>query len=209
MAKGQRSPDRKEHITSETYALIMEYGLSGTTTARIAARVGVTEAALYRHFKNRREIMLAVFEQVSSRFLALLISDEENVPDYIKTISLALYRYIMKHPDDAKVIYEFICSSPSENLRANFRGRLMEMLTFLEHLLAKGIKQGTLRRDIHPRRIAWELFGLGSTISFAALLDFQQELTEDLAMDSLSQFIDRIRAEKNPTKPLKKTYSSY
>jgi len=194
MAKGQRSPDRKEHIVNETYALILEYGISGTTTARIAARVGVTEAALYRHFKNRREILLAVLEQVASRFLSVLICDEERVPDYIQTISLALYRYIMSHPDDAKAIYEFICSAPSENLRANFQSQLMEMLTFLEQLLVKGIEQGTIRKDINPRRIAWELFGLGSTISFAALLDIQQELTEELAMDSLSQFVDRIRA---------------
>jgi len=194
MAKGQRSPDRKEHIVSETYALILEYGLSGTTTARIAARVGVTEAALYRHFKNRREILLAVFEQVASRFLCVLISDQENVPDYIQAISLALYRYVMSHPDDAKVIYEFICAAPSENLRETFQNRLLEMLTLLEQLLARGIEQGTIRRDIKPRRIAWELFGLGSTISFAAMLDFQQELTEELAMESLTQFVDRIRA---------------
>ncbi len=194
MAKGQRSPDRKEHIVSETYTLILDHGLSGTTTARIAARVGVTEAALYRHFKNRREILLAVFEQVASRFLRVLISEEENVPAYIQAISLALYRYIMSHPDDAKVIYEFICSSPSENLRGTFQNRLMEMLTFLEQLLTKGIEQGTIRPDIKPRRIAWELFGLGSTITFAAMLDFQQELTEELAMESLTQFVDRIRA---------------
>lgn len=194
MAKGNRSPDRKEQIVSETYALILEHGLPGTTTARIAARVGVTEAALYRHFKNRREILMAVFELVASRFLAVLISAEENVPDYIQAISVALYRYIMGHPDDAKVIYEFICAPPSENLRANFRDRLMEMLDLLAGLLAKGIAQGSLRPDINPRRIAWELFGLGSTISFAALLDFQQELTEDLAMDSLTQFVERIRA---------------
>ena len=193
MAKGQRSPDRKEHIVSETYALILEYGMSGTTTARIAARVGVTEAALYRHFKNRREILLSVFEQVASRFLAVLISKEENVPDYIQTISLALYRYIMSHPEDAKVIYEFICAPPAENLRGTFQNRLMEMLVFLEQLLAKGISQGTIRSDINPRRIAWELFGLGSAISFAALLDFQQELSEDLAMTSLDQFVSRIR----------------
>lgn len=194
MAKGQRSPDRKEHIASETYALILEYGLSGTTTARIAARVGVTEAALYRHYKNRREILLAVFEQVASRFLRVLISDQENIPDYIQAISLALYRYVMSHPDDAKVIYEFICAAPSENLRETFQNRLLEMLTLLEQLLARGIAQGTIRRDIKPRRIAWELFGLGSTISFAAMLDFQQELTEELAMESLTQFVDRIRA---------------
>jgi len=193
MAKGKRSPDRKEHIVSETYALILEYGMSGTTTARIAARVGVTEAALYRHFKNRREILLSVFEQVASRFLAVLISKEENVPDYIQTISLALYRYIMSHPEDAKVIYEFICAPPAENLRGTFQNRLMEMLVFLEQLLAKGISQGTIRSDINPRRIAWELFGLGSAISFAALLDFQQELSEDLAMTSLDQFVSRIR----------------
>jgi AcrR family transcriptional regulator len=195
MAKRQKSPDRKEHIVSETCTLILEYGLSGTTTARIAARVGVTEAALYRHFKNRHEILLAVFEQVAIRFLGVLISDEENVPDYIRSISQALYRYLMSHPDDAKLIYEFICAPPAESLRSKLQNRLMEVLVFLEQLLSKGISQGSIRPDINPRRIAWELFGLGSAISFAAMLDFQEELSEDLAMTSLEEFVGRIRAD--------------
>lgn len=194
MPKGQRSTNRKEQIVKAVYDLVLKHGIRGTTTARIAAQVGVSEAALYRHFKNRQEILFSLLELVATRFMNVLISDNENVPDYINSIGTTLYRYIMSHPEDAKIIYEFICAPPSENLRGNFKDRLLDMLNFLEEMLVIGINQGTIRKEINPRSIAWQLFGLGSSISFAAMLDIQQELSEDLALNALGEFLDRIRA---------------
>ncbi|HZG84176.1 TetR/AcrR family transcriptional regulator [Paenibacillus sp.] len=51
---------RKERITLSAIDIIHELGLQGLTTREIAKREGVSEAALYRHFKNRDEIVAAV-----------------------------------------------------------------------------------------------------------------------------------------------------
>lgn len=192
MANGECPSSRKDRIVLETYALILEHGITGATTARIAARSGVTEAALYHHFKNRRDILMAVLDLAEERFLQVLMIEQDNVVEYI----LTLYRYILSHPEDAKVIYAFYESRRAAHVQepgTDMQHKLKDMLVILEHLLVKGISQGTIRSDIIPRRIAWELISLGFTMSFATLLDFQHERTEGLSMASIEQFLDRIK----------------
>jgi len=51
---------RKERITLSAIDIVHELGFQGLTTREIAKREGVSESALYRHFKNRDEIVAAV-----------------------------------------------------------------------------------------------------------------------------------------------------
>ena len=58
-------PDRKAQIIQSAVGLMTEEGMAGATTARIAKQVGVTEPALYRHFKNKQAILLAALDDIS------------------------------------------------------------------------------------------------------------------------------------------------
>ncbi|MBC7292919.1 MAG: helix-turn-helix transcriptional regulator, partial [Thermoleophilia bacterium] len=48
--KRLRSADRKAQIVQVTLQLVAQYGLHGVSMSRIAEAVGVSNAALYRHF---------------------------------------------------------------------------------------------------------------------------------------------------------------
>ena len=65
--KRLRSPERKEQVLETTLQLIAEHGVTGTTLTRIASAVGVTTPALYAHFANRKEILLAALDLLVSR----------------------------------------------------------------------------------------------------------------------------------------------
>jgi len=182
--------DRKEQIVKETYDLIMQYGLSGTTIAQIASRVGVSGAALYNHFKNRDDILLAVLEQATSHFIDRPTNIPPDEPDYIPNLILEA----MNNTKDFNVIYNFICAHPSENLRDGSQRLVLNMLSSFRQMLAAGIAQGTLRHDINPDQIVWELFSLGSAFFFAAMLDRPKEHREYLIMNSMQQLVSRIRS---------------
>lgn len=59
-----RREDRRRQIIEATVGLIAEYGVEGATMSRIAANVGITTAAIYGHFANRREVLLAAMDHV-------------------------------------------------------------------------------------------------------------------------------------------------
>lgn len=56
-------PSRRREIVSAATKLLRERGLNGVTTRAIAASVPCSEGAIYVHFKDRLELILAVLEE--------------------------------------------------------------------------------------------------------------------------------------------------
>jgi AcrR family transcriptional regulator len=66
---------RREQILDATEALMAEHGIQSVTMARIAAAVGLTPGALYRHFRARDEIVGAIVERDLEELAAVDASD--------------------------------------------------------------------------------------------------------------------------------------
>jgi len=64
-ASGKRGGERKREIL-QALALMLEQGAGNkVTTAGLARNVGVSEAALYRHFPSKAKMYDALFDFVS------------------------------------------------------------------------------------------------------------------------------------------------
>jgi TetR/AcrR family transcriptional regulator len=57
-----RAADRRGQILSLATALFARQGFNGTTTKQIAAKAGVTEALIFRHFPTKDDLYWAVIE---------------------------------------------------------------------------------------------------------------------------------------------------
>ncbi len=191
--KRARTADRKGDIINHAIDLIVEHGLAGTTMSKIAIKVGVTEPALYRHFKNRKDIMEAALDRAGERLITGFTIEEENVPKYIRNISLLTYQTLTAHPKEARLVLEFICAPSSEDLGENVINNLLMTLDFFQNLLDEGIRQETVRPDIDRELIAWELFSLGFTLAFVASMGLHTILSEDKALRAVDDLIERIR----------------
>ena len=53
---------RQPEIVGAAIQLISKGGIQGLTTKNLATRLKLSEPALYRHFKNKRDILLAILE---------------------------------------------------------------------------------------------------------------------------------------------------
>jgi AcrR family transcriptional regulator len=62
--------ERQREILDRAFELVQESGLAQLTLKRVADRVGFTEAAIYRHFANKRELVLALVDLMGTRLLA-------------------------------------------------------------------------------------------------------------------------------------------
>src|SRR6266699_5740493 len=68
---------RKEKMVAVAEALLRERGIGGVTTRAIAEAVPCSEGAIYVHFKDRLELLLAVLQQALPEMLAPLHELEE------------------------------------------------------------------------------------------------------------------------------------
>ena len=58
---------RQREIIERALELLVEIGARGFTMKRLAEKIGVTEAALYRHFETKNDIMLAIVRDFDER----------------------------------------------------------------------------------------------------------------------------------------------
>jgi AcrR family transcriptional regulator len=59
--------ERRAHIVEVTLALLARHGLQGWTTATLAEAAGLSEAALFKHFSSKEQILLAALEMQADR----------------------------------------------------------------------------------------------------------------------------------------------
>jgi AcrR family transcriptional regulator len=192
---GSESKDRRSQIIDSAIGLMSDHGVSGATTARIAADVGVSEPTLYRHFKNKQEILLSALDVIAVRlmfFSASAASDANDVVERVRLMSGAIYDFGISNPEETRVLWEAISATRDEEMRESLRTKFTLMLKLVEGVLAEGISQGEIREDIDVSLTAWEIASLGNTLYLALTLGLENELTKDKAMQAIDRLLDSI-----------------
>jgi AcrR family transcriptional regulator len=67
-----RRGERRELILASATSLFEENGFHGAGIDDIAAAAGVTGPAIYRHFKNKDAVLVALFDRLAERLEAIL-----------------------------------------------------------------------------------------------------------------------------------------
>jgi excisionase family DNA binding protein len=153
---------RKQEIVRAALETIAEHGVQGATISRIAKGAGITPAALYAHFENRKAILLAaldvVYEQVFDSFRSSSSSDP-----------VQRLREICEHHAEkvrnqdktshAHLFLEFVASAPEEGLREALREKEFATASYLTSLVAGLRQQGSLDEGVDPELVAWLIAG--------------------------------------------------
>jgi excisionase family DNA binding protein len=149
---------RKQEIVRATLETIAEHGVAGATVSRIAKGAGITPAALYSHFENRRAILLAALDVVYEQIFESLKSSTSQDP-------VQRLREICDHHADtvrdqdktshAHLFLEFVAAAPEEGLREALREKELATASCVASIVDELKRQGSLGEDIDPELIAW------------------------------------------------------
>lgn len=105
--KGE-GPRRREEILSAAGELFLTEGYENTTIRRIAARVGVTSAALYLYFPDKDSILLEICDQAFARLIERFdrIRREDSDPlTVLRQMMEAYVRFGLEHPDQYRLTF--------------------------------------------------------------------------------------------------------
>ena len=181
--------ERKAQIVEVTLQLISAHGVQGTSTKRIAAAAGVSEATLYRHFASRNDIFLAALDAVYERVYDLIDSSEG--PDAVTRLRAIgcghLELHSSQHADFVFPLFEFIAAPPELGLRGTLGRKQAKAVAAIAAIVAGGIADGSVRGDVDPERAAWELISVFWLRDVAYLMDLGRSVYEgsSVLMDTI------------------------
>mgnify|MGYP002619953937 FL=1 len=165
-----KEKNTKEKILEEALKLFAQCGYMGTSMNDIASQIGVTKAALYKHYSSKQEILDNIVEKMNqmdlqrSKEYEMPEGDMDNVIEGYKTIALEKIKQYTK--------VQFLHWT-EEEFSSNFRKMLTleqyrspEMSKLYQHYLAEGplqymetIFSGIVENREDAKQLAIDFYG--------------------------------------------------
>jgi AcrR family transcriptional regulator len=156
---------RREQIAEAALELVASQGLRRLSVAAVARRVGLVPSGIYRHFKNKDEILDAVLDRIEQRLLANVKASRDEHADAVDCLNDVLMRHI-RFLREGKVISVprmiFSDDAHGDNPQRKRRVlRIFEQYTGqVAEIVRLGQSQGRVRADLEPQTVAMMLFGI-------------------------------------------------
>ena len=136
--------NRREHILQCLAQMLETSPGQRITTAKLAAEVGVSEAALYRHFPSKARMFEGLIEFIEDALLSRLniIMDEEK--DTMKRCQLVLHLLLVfseRNPGISRVLNGDALLGENERLRS----RISVLFAKIETQIKQILREKTLR----------------------------------------------------------------
>ncbi|MDT8302962.1 MAG: TetR/AcrR family transcriptional regulator [Sedimentisphaerales bacterium] len=99
---------RCEQIVDVAIKLLSGGGISALTIKNLAEAVGVTEPALYRHFKCKMDILVAILNRLEANIYSLFsqnLNSENSILDQIQMIYTSVFHNFAAQPAMASVVF--------------------------------------------------------------------------------------------------------
>ncbi len=187
--------ERKRQIVQATLDIMAEQGLAGTTTRRIAEKVGVSEPALYKYFPGKKELILEALDVVGEQFyetLAGAAGESGEVTERIYRMSDAYYEFVVTHPDESMLLFEAVTGARDPDIKTALGDKMVSFTTILSQMFEEGKKSGAVREDLDTTVAAWQVLSLGLTLAFASLMGLNEVLTREKALLAVREVLDNI-----------------
>ncbi|MBI5642913.1 MAG: TetR family transcriptional regulator [Deltaproteobacteria bacterium] len=159
---------RREQIVRAAINIIGAEGIQKFTTARVAREVGISEANLYRHFKNKEAILTALIDDIERTLLGnldLIESTEITGLEKMERVFKLHIDYIQENAGIPRIVFSsevlFI-----RNLQKKLLGCVNQYMKRLGKIISEGVKDGSIKKDANPEAMATMFVGL---IQFNAL----------------------------------------
>jgi len=163
MSKKRATAVRRDEIAQAALTIVAENGISRLSIAAVAKKVGIVPSAIYRHFKNKNEVLDAVIALVRSKLAANVAAARAASDDPLDALRLLLMRHlsmIRESQTIPRLIFsEDICAG-SRKREALVYAMVSGFLDGVSGIVRQGQKAGSISRRLEPRTVALLFLGL-------------------------------------------------
>ncbi|MEZ5728813.1 MAG: nucleoid occlusion factor SlmA [Burkholderiaceae bacterium] len=145
--------ERKVQILQTLAAMLQEPGGDRVTTAALAHRLQVSEAALYRHFASKAQMFEGLIEFIERSIFMLInqiTSHEEDAFRQLRAILMMLLGFAEKNPGMTRVLIGDALVTEDDRLQERINQITDRIETSVKQCFRTAIAQGKLPQQADP-----------------------------------------------------------
>jgi AcrR family transcriptional regulator len=157
----------RDKILKAAQKLFARHGYDGTTTKELAEKAGIAEGTLFRHFTNKKAILVEIATQGWVELLTDLLTELSEMASY-EAISQVMYKRMLRLGDNYDMMRVcFMEVQFHQDLRERIQSEVIEKMTDVaEAFFQTAMERGVYRR-MNPRVIAQVFLGMFVVAGFS------------------------------------------
>jgi len=150
---------RQTQIIQASVAIIATKGIQGLTMKKIAASIGISEPAIYRHFASKNEILSGIIKLMRSQENAQVSKIELSPMQRLELSLRNRTEAFISNPALAAIIFSEEIFISDNHLSQEIRTIMNERQALFVELLTKAQAAGEVRDDVAVEQLATMIIG--------------------------------------------------
>ena len=150
--KNNKFSERQIEIIEAATKRIDEHGIQDLTIKTLAADLNLSEAALYRHFKSKNEILLGLLtyfiEEMKGRLDVILSNKDRSPSELLKDLFDSQLKTFVQKPSVVSVIFSESIFQFNKELSSTVSSMMELMQNHIESIVKKGQANGSFSKMV-------------------------------------------------------------
>lgn len=177
---------RREQIRQATFNIIANQGVKGLTISAIARKVGVSEANLYRHFKNKNDILANAVESIGEGLMKNLRNvSKAKIKAPLKKLK-NLFKLHLEYIEANEGIPHIVFSEELQKGNPDLRKKLLNAINTyaqeIELLIKQAQEDGAINKEIDTHAFSFTFIGM---IQISTMVWSLNRFSSSLALDGM------------------------
>jgi len=181
---------RQQEIIDAARKIISSTGIENLTVREIAKELKITDGALYRHFRSKKEIISLLIDNIELTLLADIDKAAKKLSDplqKLKEIFLSHLSYAEQRKGITFIIINETLSLNDKRLQEKMFNVINRYLSTIEKILLEGKALGKFRKELDIASASIAFFGMiQSMVTIWALSGFRYALRKDRLEERLN-----------------------
>ncbi len=164
MTRRLPAAERRQQLLDTAATLFAQRGYAGTTTSELAKAAGVTEPIIYRHFKSKKDLFIALIDETGAQTLSIWKQALADCPDPGERLRMLIGANPMV-ASRGQGVYRVIVQAMTEITDAEILAAITRHMEALHAFLAEQVdsaqESGQVSKRFSPSITAWMLMHLG------------------------------------------------
>jgi AcrR family transcriptional regulator len=176
---------RRKQIVSAARKLIVKYGSEHVTVRRMADEIGVTEGAIYRHFKSKKDILLLLVDDIEDTLIEDITKSDQGSIDSLEVLDKIINSHIsaiQQRKGITFLVIAEIISLGDKKLNKKVAEVIDKYTDSIQKILSEGVKSGIIRSDVDLRAASRLFFSITQgLVNIWALHQYDFNLQQEYA----------------------------
>ena len=154
---------RREEILRAALSIVEQQGLDNLNTNAIASVIQLVPSAIYRHFKNKEDLIAALIDFIGERLqqnLQQATTQEGTALERLKCLFELHVKLLQEEPAIPRILYFLISSERNQELKQKMLTEINAYVYETKKLLLQGKKAGEINQAVDVTAAAMMFLGM-------------------------------------------------